>query len=138
MIRLNETLFKDLVLGRSLAPSKELTQDTTAATMPPESSSEPTCPPMDSHLISVRMQLYPSFSSSMTAQIDSIRRINGSMPASGIFSVSSSKSGGVDVKDSVVSVVVQRYADLFDTFLKLSDETDEDLIFSRYVCLSET
>lgn len=74
----------------------------------------------------------------MTAQIDSIRRINGSMPASGIFSVSSSKSGGVDVKDSVVSVVVQRYADLFDTFLKLSDETDEDLIFSRYVCLSET
>lgn len=122
MTRLNETLFKRMVLGSPSADATPKPSD------PARNSAS--CPALDSHLITMRMQLYPAFTTSMNAQVDSVKRINGSMPAGGLFG---GKSSGSDVKDSVVSVVVQRYAELFAAFVQLSDEGDEELMFSRYV-----
>ena len=119
MIRLNEALLSALV------------PPTTITTEP--SSSTASCPPMESHLVNLRMQLYPSFAKSMSTQIDSLRKINGSMPSAGVFG---GKASGVNVKDAVVQVVAQRYAELFNTVVELSGENeseggDEEMVFSR-------
>lgn len=115
MIRLNEALLSMLVPPPSSAPS------------------DSACPPMESHLINLRMQLYPSFAKSMSAQIDSLRKINGSLPAAGVFG--GGKASGSNVKDAVVQVIARRYAELFNTVVALSGEGeeggDEEMVFSR-------
>lgn len=85
------------------------------------------CPPLEAHLGAVRMELYAAEARAMTAQVESVRRINGSLPAGGVFG---GKNAGVNVKDSVVQVVVLRYAQLFNAFVEMSDdEQEEDNVF---------
>ncbi len=85
------------------------------------------CPPLETHLGAVRMELYASESKAMTAQVESVRKINGSLPTGGVFG---GKNSGTNVKDSVVQVVVLRYAQLFNAFVEMSDEDqEEDNIF---------
>lgn len=85
---------------------------------------------MENHLISLRMQLYPAFAKSMNAQVESLRKINGTLPAAGVFG--GGKSSGTNVKDAVVQVIARRYAELFNTIVALSGEgDDEEMVFSR-------
>lgn len=131
MIRLNEALLSTLV------PPAALSSATTADVSPPPAS----CPPMENHLISLRMQLYPSFAKSMSSQIDSLRKINGSLPAAGVFG--GGKASGSNVKDAVVQVIARRYAELFNTVVALSGEGegdggDEEMVFSRSAGPSST
>lgn len=85
---------------------------------------------MENHLIALRMQLYPSFAKSMNAQVDSLRKINGTLPAAGVFG--GGKASGTNVKDAVVQVIARRYAELFNTVVALSGEGgDEEMVFSR-------
>ena len=86
------------------------------------------CPPLETHLGAVRMELYASESKAMTAQAESVRKINGSLPTGGVFG---GKNSGTNVKDSVVQVVVWRYAQLFNAFVEMSDDDqEEDSIFA--------
>lgn len=124
MIRLNEALLSTLV------PPAALSSAMTADFSPSPAS----CPPMENHLISLRIQLYPSFAKSMSSQIDSLRKINGSLPAAGVFG--GGKASGLNVKDAVVQVIARRYAELFNTVVALSGEGegdggDEEMVFSR-------
>jgi hypothetical protein len=86
------------------------------------------CPPMENHLISCRMQLWPAFAKVMNAQVESLRKINGSLPSGGVFG---GKGTGGNVKDSVVQVITLRYTELFNTFVALSEDQDEEMVFSR-------
>lgn len=118
MIRLNEALLRSVTAdeGDQLGGSS-------------------TCPPLESHLGAVRMELYAQQAKVMSAQIDSVRRINGSLPTGGVFS--SGKTSGANVKDSVVQVIVLRYVQLFNAFVEMSDDdhAEEDNVFGGLVRL---
>lgn len=57
---------------------------------------EARCPPMEGTLMGIRLRLWPVFKNAMSAQADSLKKVNGSV-SSGVFS----RSG---VKDSAVQV----------------------------------
>ncbi|KAM0793560.1 hypothetical protein ACM66B_000996 [Microbotryomycetes sp. NB124-2] len=130
MIRLNEAILSVLVspTANALTPRPD---QPTLSQQPSQSSSEGACPPMENFLVALRMQLYPSFAKSMNVQVDSLRKINGSTASSssGLFAV----GGKGSVKDSVVQVIVKRYAEMFDVFIRLSEVGDEDMVFSGSV-----
>ncbi|ORY80211.1 Sac2 family-domain-containing protein [Leucosporidium creatinivorum] len=135
MIRLNESLLSTLVTPpASLAAAAPPTDDSDpfpAPTPPPA-----TCPPMENHLIALRMQLYPSFAKSMNSQVESLRKINGTLPAAGVFG--GGKASGTNVKDAVVQVIARRYAELFNTVVALSGEgDDEEMVFSSLLRLRQ-
>lgn len=105
MIRLNETIIAALVDGSR-------------------------CPPMEAHLIGVRMSLWPTFSKVMNAQIESVRKING---AGGAAAGALSFAKATGVKDSAVQIIALRYTELFNAFVALSGDQDEEMVFGRCV-----
>ncbi|SCZ90581.1 BZ3500_MvSof-1268-A1-R1_Chr1-3g02079 [Microbotryum saponariae] len=132
MIRLNEALLNRLV---SAPPVQVINSTAMLQQMQDEAEqplqlivpSIPTCPAMEAHLISIRMQLWPLFVSSMKNELDSIKAINGSgsgttsSMASMFGSMTGAKTGtGGAVKDSVVRIIIRRYADMFNTVLELA------------------
>ncbi|SCV68569.1 BQ2448_690 [Microbotryum intermedium] len=133
MIRLNETLLNQLV---SVPPVQVVNSTTMLQQMQDEAEqppqlivpSTPTCPAMEAHLISIRMQLWPLFIDSMKNEIDSVKAINGSSSgatssmASMFGSMTGGKTGagGAAVKDSVVRIIIKRYAEMFNTVLELA------------------
>ncbi|CEQ42130.1 SPOSA6832_03907, partial [Sporobolomyces salmonicolor] len=133
MIRLNDALVHSLLLPPP-TPLPPTTPDPLASPLPaPPARPPPVCPPLEQHLISTRMALWPAFARAMSAQVDSLRRINGSVAATGLLGLA---RAGTSVKDSVVQVIVRRYTDLFADVLALCgggrEERDEDeMVFSR-------
>lgn len=89
MIRLNDSIFTSLI-------------DTTH------------CPPMENHLIGIRLSLWPLFQKTMGAQVESLRRINGTAASGGVFTKTS-------VKDSAVQVRPESYID----YMTAVDDADE-------------
>lgn len=57
------------------------------------------CPPMENYLIGIRLALWPLFQRVMGLQVDSLRRINGSVQNSGVNVFAKAA-----VKDSAVQV----------------------------------
>lgn len=92
--------------------------------------SVPLSPPMESHLIGLRLQLWPAFSKAMDAHIESVRKINGSLPTGGVFG---GKGTGINVKDSVVRVVALRYVELFNGLIALAGDSEDPAVFSTLV-----
>lgn len=86
---------------------------------------------MESHLIKLRMQLYPSFANSMLAQIDSLLQVIGSLFAAGVFG---GKASGSNVKDAVVQDIGQRCGELFKTVAALSGEGEGEEGRADMVC----
>ncbi|KAM0754633.1 hypothetical protein T439DRAFT_321664 [Meredithblackwellia eburnea MCA 4105] len=94
------------------------------------------CPPMESHLIGLRMTLWPTFSKLMNSQIDSVRKINGSGGSSS-GGVLAKAVGATSVKDSAVQIITLRYAELFNAFVALSGEQDEEMVFGSILRLRQ-
>lgn len=92
------------------------------------------CSPLEAHLSATRLDLYAVQSKVMQAQIESVKRINGSLPSGGVFG---GKGTGTNVKDSVVEVVVLRYVQMFNAFVELSDDGagGEDNLFASLLRL---
>ncbi|KDE05415.1 hypothetical protein MVLG_04210 [Microbotryum lychnidis-dioicae p1A1 Lamole] len=129
MIRLNEALLNRLVSAppvQVINSTAMLQQMQDEAEQPPQLivPSTPTCPAMETHLISIRMQLWPLFISSMENELDSIKAINGSgsgttsSMASMFGTMTGGRTGGA-VKDSVVRIIIKRYAEMFNAVLEL-------------------
>lgn len=119
MLCLTESLSSNLVGSTSSSPS-------TTPHFPP-------CPPLDTHLSAVRLSLLQTFARALSAQVDSLRRINGSpTPASasgmgGLLARATGAGGPSAVKDSVVAVIVGRYCELFNAAVALlAQGQDED------------
>ncbi|GAA5833953.1 hypothetical protein JCM9279_004171 [Rhodotorula babjevae] len=122
MLRLTESL--STILVGSSSPSS--TPSASAAHFPP-------CPPLEPHLSAVRLSLLQTFARALSAQVDSLRRINGSpAPASasgmgGLLARATGAAGPSAVKDSVVAVIVGRYCELFNAAVALlAQGQDED------------
>ncbi|GAA5823300.1 hypothetical protein JCM3770_002190 [Rhodotorula araucariae] len=138
-----------------------LTESLAAALVaaPYEASPFPPCPPLEAHLASVRLELLPTFSRVLSAQTDSLQKINGSastggsggggvagMLARATGAVTSSSGGSGGVKDSVVLVIVGRYCELFGAAVAIllaggrGDEAaqqDEEMVFSALLRLRQ-
>ncbi|GAA5995109.1 Vps52p [Rhodotorula paludigena] len=129
MLRLNDLLSAALV-SSAPSPPPPAAPGTPSTTVPGPSTSAgdlPPCPPLEAHLTSLRLLLFPTFSRTMSAQIDSLRRINGASTssASGVGGMlaratGAAGGGGGAVKDSVVQVIVARYCELFNAVVALS------------------
>ncbi|BGP52858.1 hypothetical protein JCM8202_003940 [Rhodotorula sphaerocarpa] len=137
MVRLNDALLTALASPDSSpldARADDSTQVPTASSLP--AAGLPPCPALEPHLLAVRMQLLPILSKLMSAHTDSLRRINGSPAAGsgaggggggvgGMFARATAAAGGGTggaVKDSVVKVVIGRYAELFHAAVALWNE----------------
>ncbi|TNY20627.1 Sac2 family-domain-containing protein [Rhodotorula diobovata] len=149
MLRLTESLSLSLVSSSpSPAPLPTPTPPAPNSTSaPPTPARFPPCPPLDPHLSAVRLSLLQCFARALSAQVDSLRRINGSpspgpASSSSSTSTSSSSSSGVSgllaratgaagptttVKDSVVTVIVGRYCELFNAAVALLAQGEEDI-----------
>lgn len=137
MVRLNDALLTALASPDPSpldARADDSTQVPTASSLP--AAGLPPCPALEPHLLAVRMQLLPILSKLMSAHTDSLRRINGSPAAGsgaggggggvgGMFARATAAAGGGTggaVKDSVVKVVIGRYAELFHAAVALWNE----------------
>ncbi|GAA5861461.1 hypothetical protein JCM3774_000254 [Rhodotorula dairenensis] len=133
MVRLNDSLLTALASNTpATTPSESAEAETESVSAPSpvsDSTGLPPCPALEPHLLAVRMQLLPVLSKLMSAQVESLRRINGS-PAhpgsSGVGGMLARATGvgggaaaGGSVKDSVVKVVIGRYAELFNAAIAL-------------------
>ena len=122
MLRLTESL-SSILVGSS---SPSTGPSSSAAQFPP-------CPPLEPHLSAIRLSLLQTFARALSAQVDSLRRINGSpAPASasgmgGLLARATGAAGPSAVKDSVVAVIVGRYCELFNAAVALlAQGQDED------------
>lgn len=88
-----------------------------------------TCPAaaMESHIIGLRMQLWPLFQKEMGIQVDSVKKLADSGGASGMAGLLGGRGSGI--KDSAVANVTRKYADLFAGIVAMSKEED-DMVFN--------
>lgn len=144
MVRLNDSLLTALASTTTAPDTDSLTPSHTPVSDNSDGGGGgglPPCPALEPHLLAVRMQLLPILSKLMSAHVDSLRRINGSpAPSSsggggggvgGMFAratgavVGGAAGGGGSVKDSVVKVVIGRYAELFTAAVALWSNNEE-------------
>lgn len=88
-----------------------------------------TCPAaaMESHIIGIRLQLWPLFQKEMGLQVDSVKKLADNSGSSGMAGLLGGRSAGI--KDSAVQTVTRKYADLFAGVVALSKE-DDDMVFN--------
>lgn len=88
-----------------------------------------TCPApaMESHIIGLRLQLWPLFQKEMGVQVDSVKKLADTGGASGMAGLLGGRSAGI--KDSAVANVSRKYAELFTGVVALSKE-DDDMVFN--------
>lgn len=88
-----------------------------------------TCPAaaMESHIIGLRLQLWPLFQKEMGSQVDSVKKLADTGSQSGMAGLLSGRGSGI--KDSAVANVTRKYADLFAGVVALSKE-DDDMVFN--------
>ncbi|GAA5870235.1 hypothetical protein JCM16303_001936 [Sporobolomyces ruberrimus] len=84
------------------------------------------CPPLESHLYSIRLLLWPLFTKTLDSQTDSLRKINGTASASsgGLGGMLGRMTGGATgtgsgVKDSTVQAILERYVEWFVTIVEI-------------------
>ncbi|KAH8929151.1 Vps52/Sac2 [Atractiella rhizophila] len=108
MIRLNDEIYEELIDGGR-------------------------CPAMENYLVSLRLRLWPLFQKEMNAEIDAVRKINGSVQTSG--GLFGGRSSTVNVKESQVQQVCRKYAAMFNAIIGLSEEKEDDMVFSSLLRL---
>ncbi|GAA5972391.1 hypothetical protein JCM11641_002437 [Rhodosporidiobolus odoratus] len=145
MIRLNDALLISVTSSLSSTPVPLSSHNNSP---PPSTSSPPqtpSCPSLEPHLLQIRLSLFPSFSKLMSSHADSLRKINGSQPSSGLGGfLGGVAGGGTSVKDSQVELVVNRYVGMVNSMVALSEvksaggsaggaegqRQDEEMVFS--------
>ncbi|GAA6058538.1 hypothetical protein JCM10212_006977 [Sporobolomyces blumeae] len=91
-------------------------------------STVPRCPPLEAHLYSVRILLWPLYTRAVDQQTESLRKINGSTASSGGGMLGRLAGGGgpTVVKDSTVQLIVERYIEWFKAVVEMSRERSEE------------
>lgn len=95
-------------------------------------SSSLSCPPLESHLYSIRLLLWPLLTKTLDSQIESLKKINGtpsSTATSGVGGLLGRMAGtgmGASVKDSTVQAILERYIEWFTTIVEICSRKEED------------
>ncbi|KIM90943.1 hypothetical protein PILCRDRAFT_811444 [Piloderma croceum F 1598] len=86
------------------------------------------CPPMESYIFGIRLQMWPVFQKAITEHVEALKKL-----AEGTGSSYFSRS--VATTDAFVSSICNRYIVLFNSFVALTDQEDETMIFSNLLRL---
>ncbi|GAA5842052.1 hypothetical protein JCM3766R1_005734 [Sporobolomyces carnicolor] len=92
------------------------------------------CPPLEGHLYSIRLLLWPLFTKTLDSQIESLKKINGHQtPAGssggvgGLLGRMAATGGHQGVKDSTVHAILERYVEWFLTTVEMCSNRRRDL-----------
>ncbi|KAJ8590874.1 Vps52-domain-containing protein [Rhizopogon salebrosus TDB-379] len=88
------------------------------------------CPPLENFLFTVRLQMWPAFQKIMSEHCDTLRKLAEGGAAS-YFSRAASTT------DASVSNVCNRYIVMFNSFVILTDQEEETMIFSNLLRLRQ-
>jgi len=88
------------------------------------------CPPLESFVFGLRLQMWPVFQKAMTEHVESLKKLAEGVSA-GYF------SRAVITTDGSVSLICQRYIVLFNSFVTLTEQPDETMIFSNLLRLRQ-
>ncbi|KAH9938264.1 Sac2 family-domain-containing protein [Fomitopsis serialis] len=86
------------------------------------------CGPLETFIFSIRLQMWPVFQKAMGEHIDSVKRL-----AEG--TTSSLFRRGTVTTDLAVANICRRYVVLFNSFIALTDQAEETMIFSNLMRL---
>ncbi|GAA5922647.1 Vps52p [Sporobolomyces koalae] len=88
------------------------------------------CPPLEPLLYSNRLLLWPLFTKTLDHEIDSLRKINGTLshPSGGgglLGRMTGTGGSGTVVKDSTVQNILERYVEWFNTTVEICTQREE-------------
>jgi len=88
------------------------------------------CSPLESFVFSLRLQMWPVFQKAMSEHVEAIKKLAEGTGV-GFFSKGSSTT------DDSVFKVCQRYVILFNSFVALTDQEEETMIFANLLRLRQ-
>ncbi|KAJ7276548.1 vacuolar sorting protein [Mycena haematopus] len=88
------------------------------------------CPPAESFIFTLRLKMWPVFQKAMTEHVDALKKLAEGASA-GYF------SRAVATTDSLVSNICKRYVAMFNSFVILTEQADETMIFSNLLRLRQ-
>ncbi|KAJ7507967.1 vacuolar sorting protein [Mycena galericulata] len=88
------------------------------------------CPPAESFIFSLRLKMWPVFQKVMAEHVDALKKL-AEGATTGYF------SRAVATTDTVVSNICQRYVVLFNSFVTLTQQAEETMIFSNLLRLRQ-
>ncbi|KAJ7178990.1 vacuolar sorting protein [Mycena filopes] len=88
------------------------------------------CPPAESFIFSLRLKMWPVFQKAMTEHVEGLKKL-AEGATTGYF------SRAVALTDAVVANVCKRYIVLFISFVTLTEQADETMIFSNLLRLRQ-
>ncbi|KZT12563.1 Vps52-domain-containing protein [Laetiporus sulphureus 93-53] len=88
------------------------------------------CSPLETFIFTIRLQMWPVFQKLMAEHIDSVKKLADGA-TSGYF------RRGVVTTDTAVSNICRRYAVTFNSFIALTEQPEETMIFSNLLRLRQ-
>ncbi|EPQ59401.1 hypothetical protein GLOTRDRAFT_55363 [Gloeophyllum trabeum ATCC 11539] len=82
------------------------------------------CPPLESFIFKIRLEMWPIFQKAMAEHVESLKKL-AEGTASGFF------SRGTVTTDPQVATICQRYVTIFNSFIALTQQPEETMIFSN-------
>lgn len=129
MVRLNGAVMHRLIHAQQ---DLNVEDETAEADPAPTSATAGTCPPMESYLMGIKMDLWPLFQKEVGGQVEQVKQLTSAASAAPSASASFFGSGARSgIKDAAVSAVVKKYISLFNSVTQLTTEEDEDMVFAR-------
>lgn len=87
------------------------------------------CIPLETFLLGLRLKFWPIFQNIMNGQVDNLKRMADNAGTAGFL------SGRTGVRDETIHKVVRRYAMIFVSFVYLTENEEETMIFSNLLRL---
>ncbi|KAI0320685.1 vacuolar sorting protein [Amylostereum chailletii] len=88
------------------------------------------CPPLESFVFGLRLQMWPLFQKAMTDQVDGLKKLADGA-GGGYF------RRATVTTDSAVSLICKRYIVMFMSFVMLTEQSEETMIFSNLLRLRQ-
>ncbi|RDB22540.1 Vacuolar protein sorting-associated protein 52 A [Hypsizygus marmoreus] len=88
------------------------------------------CPPVEFFVFSLRLQMWPVFQKAMADNSDALKKL-AEGTSTGYF------SRALSITDIVVSNICKRYTVLFNSFINLTEQEEETMIFSNLLRLRQ-
>ncbi|TFK55898.1 Vps52-domain-containing protein [Heliocybe sulcata] len=82
------------------------------------------CPPLESFIFRLRLEMWPLFQKGMAEHVDAVKKLAEGATA-GFF------SRGALTTDAQVATICQRYITIFNSFILLTQQPEETMIFSN-------
>ncbi|KIY49354.1 vacuolar sorting protein [Fistulina hepatica ATCC 64428] len=87
------------------------------------------CPPVESFVFALRLQLWPVFQEAISSDVEALKKLAQGTSSGGYF------SRGPALTETLVAGTCERYAIMFNSFVTLTEQEEETMIFSNLLRL---